>query len=58
MALLQINKILSHWFNPSLNRTPSLQFQKQTLYPLGHLGGINFFWFTILPPSEQIIMAK
>ena len=57
MPLMQINAILSHWFNPTLNRTPSLPFQKQTLYPLGHVSG-NFFWFTILPPSTQLIISK
>ena len=41
-----------------LNRTPSLPFQKQTLYPLGHLGGSNLFRFTILPPLEQVIISK
>ena len=47
-------QFLSHWFNPTLNRTPSLLFQKQTLYPIGHLGGNNFFCVTILPPSKQV----
>ena len=47
-------QFLSHWFNPTLNRTPSLPFQKQTLYPIGHLGVNNFFCFTILPPSKQV----
>ena len=47
-------QFLSHWFNPTLNRTPSLPFQKQTLYPIGHLGGKYFFCFTILPPSKQV----
>ena len=51
-------QLLSHWFNRTLNRTPSLPFQKQTLYPLGHLSGNNSFWFTILPPSEQVIISK
>ena len=51
-------QLLSYWFNPTLNRTPSLPFQKQTLYPLGHLSGNNLFWFTILPPSEQVIISK
>ena len=41
-------QLLSHWFNPTLNRIPSLSFQKQTLYPLGHLCGNNFIWFTTL----------
>ena len=27
-------------------------------YPLGHLSDNNFFWFTILPPSEQLIIGK
>ena len=36
-------QLLSLWFNPTLNRTPSLPFQKQTLYPLGHLSGNNLF---------------
>ena len=45
-------QLLSHWFN----RTPSLLFQKQALYPLGHLCGNNFF--TIFPPSEQVITAS
>ena len=58
MPLMQINAILSHWFNPTLNRTPSLPFQKQTLYPLGHVSGNNFFWFTILPPLTQLIISK
>ena len=58
MPLMQINAILSHWFNPTLNRTPSLPFQKQTLYPLGHVSGNNFFWFAILPPSTQLIISK
>ena len=58
MPLMQINAILSHWFNPTLNRTPSLPFQKQTLYPLGHVSSNNFFWFTILPPSTQLIISK
>ena len=40
-------QLLSHWFNPTLNRTPSLPFHKQTLYPLGHLGGYNFFFFSL-----------
>ena len=44
-------QFLSHWFNPTLNRTPILPFQKQTLYPIGHLGGNNFFWFTSTWPS-------
>ena len=43
MPLMQINAILSNWFNPTLNRTPSLPFQKHTLYPLGHVSGNNFF---------------
>ena len=58
MPLMQINTILSHWFIPTLNRIPSLLFQKQTLYPLSHVGGNNFFWFTILPPSTQVIISK
>ena len=58
MPLMQINTILSHWFNPTLNRTPSLPFQKQTLYPLGYVSGNNFFWFTILSPSTQVIISK
>ena len=58
MPLIQINAILSHWFNPTLNQTPSLPFQKQTLYPLGHVSGNNFFWCTILPPSTQLIISK
>ena len=45
--------MLSHWFNPTLNRTPSLLFQKQTLHPLGHLRGNNFFWLTILQSRRQ-----
>ena len=36
-------QLLSHWFNPTLNRTPSLSFQKQTFYPLDHLSSYNFF---------------
>ena len=36
-------QFLSHWFNPTLNRTLSLPFQKQTLYLLGHLSDNNFF---------------
>ena len=51
-------QLLSHWFNRTLNRTPSLPCQKQTLYPLGHLSGNNLFWFTILPPSELVIISK
>ena len=51
-------QLLSHWFNHTLNRTPSLPFQKQTLYPLGYLSGNNLFWFTILPPSELVIISK
>ena len=47
-------KLLSRWFNPTQNRTPSLPFQKQTLYPFGHLSCNHFIWFTILPPSELI----
>ena len=48
-------QFLSHWFKPTLNRTPSLPFQKQTLYPIGHLGGNNLFLrFTISPPSQQV----
>ena len=58
MPLMQINTILSHWFNPTLNRTPSLPFRKQTLYPLGHVSGNNLFWFIILPPSTQVIISK
>ena len=49
-------QFLSHWFNPTLNRTPSLPFQKQTLYPLGHLSSNNFF--AIFSPSEQVIIGK
>ena len=59
MPLMQINTILRHWFNPTLHQTPSpLPFQKQTLYPLGHVSGDNFFWFAILPPSAQVIIGK
>ena len=58
MPLMQINAILSHWFNPTLNQTPILPFQKQTLYPLGHMSGNIFFWFTILTPSTQLISSK
>ena len=47
-------QFLSHWFNPTLSRTPSLPFQKQTFHPIGHLDGNNLFWFTILPPSKQV----
>ena len=39
---------------PYATPLPSLPFQKQTLYPIGHLGGNNFFCFTILPPSKQV----
>ena len=58
MPLIQINTILSHWFIAILNRILSLPFQKQTLYALGHLSGKNLFWFTILPPSAQVIIGK
>ena len=37
-------QLLSHWFKPTLNRIPSLPFQKQTFYPLDHLSGYNFFF--------------
>ena len=30
---------------PYATPLPSLPFQKQTLYPIGHLGGNNFFLF-------------
>ena len=49
-------QLLSHWYDRTLNRTPSLPFQKQTLYPLGHLSGNNLF--TIFPPSEPVIIGK
>ena len=66
LSLLMLNvmqgsykyQLLSHWFNRTLNRTSSLPFQKQTLYPLGHLSVNDLFWFTILPPSEQVIISK
>ena len=51
-------QLLNHWLNPALNRTPSLPFQRKTLCPLGHRSGKNFFWFTILPPSVQVIIGK
>ena len=59
LSIMQGNykhQLLSHRFNGTLNLTPSLPFQKQTLYPLGHLSGKNFF--TIFPPSEQVIIGK
>ena len=56
-------QLLSPWFNPTRNRTISLPFQKQTLYPLGHLSGRLIIFFglgllVVLPFSEQLIIGK
>ena len=56
-------QLLSHWFNPTRNQTLSLPFQKQTLYPLGHLSGRLIIFFglgllVVLPFSEQVIIGK
>ena len=58
MPLMQINTILSHWFKPHSESNPESTVPETDAYPLSHVSGNNFFWFTILPPSTQVIISK